>query len=64
MEGLAVRQALRVPALISVFRLRGPGLGTCMGPAQTMDLLRRSGFNEVEPLDIKSQTHLFYAARP
>ena len=42
----------------------GPGLGTCMGPAQTMDLLRRSGFNEVEPLDIKSQTHLFYAARP
>ncbi len=41
----------------------GPGLGTCMGPAQTMDLLRRSGFTRVEPLDIKSQTHLFYAAR-
>ncbi len=41
----------------------GPGLGTCMGPAQTMDLLRRSGLNQVEPLDIKSQTHLFYAAR-
>ncbi len=41
----------------------GPGLGTCMGPAQTMDLLRRSGFTKVEPLDIKSQTHLFYAAR-
>ena len=41
----------------------GPGLGTCMGPAQTIDLLRRPGFNEVEPLDIKSQTHLFYAAR-
>ncbi|HSG95704.1 MAG TPA: class I SAM-dependent methyltransferase, partial [Afifellaceae bacterium] len=42
----------------------GPGLGTCMGPAQTMDLLRRAGFGEVEPLEIKSQTHLFYAARP
>ncbi|HSF95988.1 MAG TPA: class I SAM-dependent methyltransferase [Thermohalobaculum sp.] len=41
----------------------GPGLGTCMGPAQTMDLLRRSGFGTVEQLDIKSQTHLFYAAR-
>ncbi len=41
----------------------GPGLGTCMGPAQTIDLLRRPGFNEVERLDIKSQTHLFYAAR-
>ena len=25
--------------------------------------LRRSGFNEVEPLDIESQTHLFYIAR-
>ncbi len=41
----------------------GPRLGTCTGPAQTIHLLRRSGFNEVEPLDIKSQTHLFYAAR-
>ncbi len=41
----------------------GPGLGTCMGPAQTMGLLRRSGFTEVEPLEIKSQTHMFYAAR-
>jgi len=40
----------------------GPGLGTCMGPARTTDLLRRSGFNKVEPLNIRSQTHLFYAA--
>jgi SAM-dependent methyltransferase len=42
----------------------GPGLGTCMGPAKTMDLLRSAGFSEVKPLDIKSQTHLFYTARP
>ncbi len=42
----------------------GPGLGTCMGPAKTMELLRSAGFSEVEPLDIKSQTHLFYSARP
>jgi hypothetical protein len=31
--------------------------------SETMDLLRRAGFTRVEPLDIKSQTHLFYAAR-
>jgi len=41
----------------------GPGLGTCMGPAMTTELLQRSGFGEVEQLDIRSQTHLFYAAR-
>lgn len=42
----------------------GPGLGTCMGPAQTMELLRESGFSDVAQLPIKSQTNLFFAARP
>jgi len=42
----------------------GPGLGTCMGPQQTQDLLRAAGFGQVELLDIRSQTNLFYAARP
>jgi SAM-dependent methyltransferase len=42
----------------------GPGLGTCMGPRQTEALLREAGFGRVEMLDIKSQTNLFYAARP
>jgi hypothetical protein len=41
----------------------GPGLGTCMGPSKTKHLLTSAGFNRVEQLDIKSQTHLFYAAR-
>jgi ubiquinone/menaquinone biosynthesis C-methylase UbiE len=42
----------------------GPGLGTCMGPARTQELLHEVGFSRVEKLDIKSQTNLFYAARP
>lgn len=42
----------------------GPGLGTCMGPKNTMALLSDGGFNSVEQLPIKSQTNLFYAARP
>jgi SAM-dependent methyltransferase len=42
----------------------GPGLGTCLGPERTMDLMRRGGFSRVEMLPIKSQTNLFYAARP
>ena len=41
----------------------GPGLGTCMGPAQTQKLLREAGFSSVEVLPIKSQVSLFYAAR-
>jgi 2-polyprenyl-3-methyl-5-hydroxy-6-metoxy-1,4-benzoquinol methylase len=41
----------------------GPGLGTCMGPAQTVALLKEAGFGTVDQLDIKSQTNLFYAAR-
>jgi hypothetical protein len=42
----------------------GPGLGTCMGPGRTEALLRAAGFGSVEMLDIRSQTNLFYAARP
>jgi len=41
----------------------GPGLGTCLGPAATMKLLRESGFGRVEQLNLKSLTNLFYAAR-
>ncbi len=40
----------------------GPGLGTCMGPAQTKALLNEAGFNRFQCLDIKSQVNLFYAA--
>jgi len=42
----------------------GPGLGTCMGPAQTEKLLREAGFKGFKMLDIKSMTNLFYAATP
>ncbi len=41
----------------------GPGLGTCMGPQRTKELLGRAGFTSVELLPIKSQVNLFYAAR-
>ena len=41
----------------------GPGLGTCMGPARTEELLRDAGFTEVTQVDIRSQTNMFYAAR-
>jgi hypothetical protein len=43
----------------------GPGaLGTCMGPARMEALLHEVGFSRFEKPDIKSQTNLFYAARP
>ena len=42
----------------------GPGLGTCLGPARTERLLRGAGFGHFVQLDIKSQTHVFYTARP
>lgn len=42
----------------------GPGLGTCLGPIRTMALLRDAGFTRVEQLPIRSQTQLYYAARP
>lgn len=41
----------------------GPGHGTCMGPAKTMELLQAGGFSDVQPLAIKSQTNAFFAAR-
>ncbi len=42
----------------------GPGLGTCLGPARTGDLVREAGFSGFEHLDIKSQSFVFHAARP
>ncbi len=42
----------------------GPGLGTCLGPARTEELVRHAGFRHFERLDIKSAVNLFYAARP
>ena len=42
----------------------GPGLGTCMGPARTEALLRKAGFSRFAPVDVRSQTNLFFAAQP
>lgn len=42
----------------------GPGLGTCMGPAKTERLVREAGFTQFERLSLKSQSFLFYSARP
>jgi SAM-dependent methyltransferase len=42
----------------------GPGLGTCLGPRRTEELVRTAGFGQFERLDIKSPVNLFYAARP
>jgi len=42
----------------------GPGLGTCLGPAGTARLAREAGFTQFKQLDLKSQTNLFYAAKP
>lgn len=41
----------------------GPGLGTCMGPARTEELMREAGFGNFETLDIRSPVLSFYAAR-
>jgi 2-polyprenyl-3-methyl-5-hydroxy-6-metoxy-1,4-benzoquinol methylase len=40
----------------------GPGLGTCLGPKATEQLVREAGFTQFRTLDIKSLTNLFYAA--
>jgi 2-polyprenyl-3-methyl-5-hydroxy-6-metoxy-1,4-benzoquinol methylase len=42
----------------------GPGLGTCLGPAQTANLVRQAGYSRFQRLDIKSLTNLFYSAQP
>jgi ubiquinone/menaquinone biosynthesis C-methylase UbiE len=42
----------------------GPGLGTCLGPTRTEELVRKCGFQQFERLEIRSLTNLFYAARP
>jgi len=41
----------------------GPGLGTCMGPTRTLELLAEAGFSNAEPVEIKSLTNAFYLAR-
>jgi len=41
----------------------GPGLGTCMGPARTEELMREAGFTDFETLDIRSSVLSFYAVR-
>jgi 2-polyprenyl-3-methyl-5-hydroxy-6-metoxy-1,4-benzoquinol methylase len=42
----------------------GPGLGTCMGPARTEELMKEAGFTGFETLEIRSPVLSFYAARP
>jgi 2-polyprenyl-3-methyl-5-hydroxy-6-metoxy-1,4-benzoquinol methylase len=42
----------------------GPGLGTCLGPAATEELVRQAGYTRFQRLDIKSLTNLFYSAQP
>ena len=42
----------------------GPGLGTCLGPAETEKLVRQAGYSRFQRLDIKSLTNLFYSAQP
>lgn len=41
----------------------GAGLGACMGPARTTQLLSEAGFSRVDQIDIRSPVNLFYAAR-
>ena len=40
----------------------GPGLGTCMGPGKTRQLVTEAGFRDFETLPIKSLTNSFYVA--
>lgn len=40
----------------------GPGLGTCMGPARMRSLLNEARFGNVQQVDIRSPTSMFYAA--
>jgi methylthioribose-1-phosphate isomerase len=41
----------------------GAGLGTCLGPIRTKELLSEAGFYLVEFVPIRSQTQLFYTAQ-
>ncbi len=43
---------------------QGAGLGACMGPARTKDLLAEAGFSRIDSVPIKSAVNLFYAAHP
>lgn len=42
----------------------GPGLGTCMGSGTLRELATQAGFSSIEPLELRSQSFLFHAARP
>jgi 2-polyprenyl-3-methyl-5-hydroxy-6-metoxy-1,4-benzoquinol methylase len=42
----------------------GAGLGACLGPARTEELMRRSGFTHFRRLPIKSRVNLFYEVKP
>jgi len=41
----------------------GAGLGACMGPARMRTLLSEAGFSDVQQVDIRSPTNMFYAAK-
>lgn len=41
----------------------GAGLGACMGPARMRSLLNEAGFSDVQQVDIRSPTNMFYAAK-
>ena len=41
----------------------GAGLGACLGPKRTEELMRQTGFANFAVLDIKSPVNLFYAVR-
>ncbi len=41
----------------------GPGLGACMGPARSEELIRAAGFSQFRQLNIRSQVNLFYAVK-
>ena len=41
----------------------GAGLGTSMGPTRMRSLLHEAGFGDVQQVDIRSPTSMFYAAR-
>jgi SAM-dependent methyltransferase len=41
----------------------GLGLGACMGPARMRTLLNEAGFSDVQQVDIRSPTNMFYATK-
>ena len=39
----------------------GPGLGACLGPARTAELMQEVGFTRFEPISIRSPVNVLYA---